>query len=217
MERDEKSYTFKEAKDLLGHIKQERMNYCAFPPVADISEGSGGASAEDNAWQYFEELSERSKFLMLFHILNEKSFKSTVFNLLNMIKMSQYPQMNASFLCLSKHIEHIYETSLFNLGNVDDRDEIEGGRVSQSFSTTLTSTTGGGVKLLGGDRDSDRMVELDPNFTWHPEASEHLLHNITIPSSCGGMGHFPAVASNLQLAASSLVGDGTYVVMSCLC
>ena len=128
----EKNYTLKEAKDLLRHVKQQRLDYRAFPPIrrsgimSSLSQGTGAAvddeeenaaaaAAEDSSWQYFDELPDRSKFLLLFHILNEKTFKGTVFNLLNLIKSSTYPQMNASFVCLSSHIEGIYEASLSQL------------------------------------------------------------------------------------------------------
>jgi hypothetical protein len=202
----DKTYTLKEAKDLLRHIKEQKLNYCGFPSHQD--DGSAGIrsisdpsdlssredAAEDSAWQFYEELPSRSKFLMLFHILNEKHFKSTVFDLLMLIKVSHYPLMNASFLCLGNHLEHVYDLSSSNLSDEINDDSKQ--YVRTSSITKLTAGTG-----LNGNR----MIELDAHFTWHPEASEFLLSHITVPSSCGGIDHFPVHLSNLQIIPSSRV------------
>lgn len=202
----EKSYTVKEAKDFLCHIKEQHLNYCKFPSHAESApqrRGSvcpgadslrGEETAEASAWQYFEELSSRSKFLMLFHILNEKTFKTTVFDLLMLIKGSNHPMMNASFLCLGNHIEHVHETSVLNLG--DSREGCRGINERGGVSGKSNAATG-----LAGNR----MLELDPHFTWHPETSAFLLAHVTVPSSCGGVDLFPAHISNLQITPSSLV------------
>jgi len=197
----EKTYTLKEAKDLLRHIHQQRLDYCSFPSHVErhlhrsggeCGSGSKEEVVETSAWLYYEELPSRSKFLLLYHILNEKVFKTTVLDLLSLIKVSRNRLMNSSFLCLGNHIEHVHDTSISNLG-----DSAEGNKtLDRTAVTTKPIMTG-----LAGNR----MIELDSYFSWHPETSEYLLAHITVPSSCGGADHFPAHISNLQIMPSSRV------------
>lgn len=224
MESEERSYTLKEAKDLLRHIKEQRLDYRDFPPYVESSHSTIATANEESMWQssttvlpqwqYFDELPDRSKFLLLFHILNEHTFKTTVFNLLHLIKASDHPQMNASFLCLGEHIKHIYDTSISHLGetntNISTNNTTKSTTKSTSCSTRgRASNSNKTSAAVNTNTNTTPLIELDPYFTWHPQASEYLLLNIATPSHCGGVSRFPGPGdiAKLQLMGSSLVRE----------
>ena len=189
------SYTPKEARDLLRYTKKQRVNFYEFPSYV-VGRSSSSTEdvitvAEDYMWQYFNELPDHCKFFMIHHILNEKTFKTFLFNLLNMIKASQYQMMNSSFICIRRFIDSVFIESLANISNKSD--------------SGLTTPFNG----------KNQTIEMNPFFTWNPERSEYVLNNVVTTCFSGGVNQFPAKAENLQIMGSSLVRLSSKMLFIC--
>lgn len=192
--KGDRTYTLKEAKDILSHIKSQHVDYCAFPT-------HHSSDIDECYWQYFDELSPRSKFLLLYRILNEKVFKETVFNLLTLIKGKKYPLMNVTFLSLVTHVEGILQTSVTNLSASTPS---QSSSVTISARDKMTTYSSPGHAPSQHSPHTELLVEVDPTV-WNPLPSEHLLHHLSVPSACGGVNAFPAHVANLEIVPSSLV------------